>query len=95
MPSCVWFEGGEKRNVIASMLAGLLFFSGWWFIIDTASVYPHNLPPASYVCGVFGTLSLVMVNSVSNAQGPIVKAKVENFAEELDLTSFKASEGRL
>lgn len=27
--------------------------------------------------------------------GPLVKAKVENFAEELGLTSFKASEGWL
>lgn len=22
--SCVWFEGGEKRNAIASMVAGVL-----------------------------------------------------------------------
>ncbi|KOB75345.1 Transmembrane protein 50A, partial [Operophtera brumata] len=24
MPSCVWFESGEKRNIIASIFSGLL-----------------------------------------------------------------------
>lgn len=24
MPPCVWFEGGDKRNAYASMLAGFL-----------------------------------------------------------------------
>lgn len=24
MPSCVWFEGGEKRNIIASIFSGLM-----------------------------------------------------------------------
>lgn len=24
IPSCVWFEGGEKRNALVSMLAGTL-----------------------------------------------------------------------
>lgn len=68
IPTCVWFESDEKRNAIASMIAGLLFFAGWWFIIDAASVYPGELPNAAHVCGVFATVSLVMVNSVSNAQ---------------------------
>ncbi|XP_053613205.1 transmembrane protein 50A [Plodia interpunctella] len=68
MPNCVWFEGGEKRNIIASIVAGLLFFAGWWFIIDAASVYKADLPNAVHVCGVMATLSLIMVNSVSNAQ---------------------------
>lgn len=44
------------------------FFAGWWFIIDAASVYPGELPNAAHVCGVMATLSLLMVNSVSNAQ---------------------------
>lgn len=26
MPSCVWFEGGEKRNALISMLAGTLVY---------------------------------------------------------------------
>ncbi|XP_049868099.1 transmembrane protein 50A [Pectinophora gossypiella] len=67
MPSCVWFESGEKRNILASIFAGLLFFTGWWFIIDSSAVN-GDLPKAAHVCGVMATLSLIMVNSVSNAQ---------------------------
>lgn len=37
-------------------------------MIDAVSVYPGELPNASHVCGVMATLSLVMVNSVTNAQ---------------------------
>ncbi|XP_047986711.1 transmembrane protein 50A-like [Leguminivora glycinivorella] len=68
MPNFVWFEGGVRRNIFASMAAGFLFFTGWWFIIDSASKYPNELPSAAYACGVTATLSLIMVNSVSNAQ---------------------------
>lgn len=46
----------------------LQFFTGWWFIIDAHSVYPTFMSSAYHVCGIFGTLSLIMVNSVSNAQ---------------------------
>ncbi|XP_077296103.1 transmembrane protein 50A [Arctopsyche grandis] len=67
-PNCVWFAADDKRNAIASLVAGLLFSVGWWTIIDAASVYPGDLPNASHVCGVFATLSLLMVNTVSNAQ---------------------------
>ncbi|XP_077264472.1 transmembrane protein 50A [Temnothorax americanus] len=68
VPSCVWFEGGEKRNALVSMLAGTLFFVGWWFIIDAHAKYPNEMANAYHVCGVFGTISLFMVNSVTNAQ---------------------------
>ncbi|XP_019877555.2 transmembrane protein 50B [Aethina tumida] len=68
IPSCVWFEGGDKRNAYASMLSGLLFFAGWWTIIDAASVNSGKVLAGHHMCGVFGTLSLIMVNSVSNAQ---------------------------
>ncbi|XP_057657530.1 transmembrane protein 50A [Diorhabda carinulata] len=67
LPPCVWFEGGDKRNAIVSMLAGLLFFAGWWCIIDAASVH-KNILAGYHMCGVVGTISLLMVNSVSNAQ---------------------------
>ncbi|XP_012062090.1 PREDICTED: transmembrane protein 50B [Atta cephalotes] len=60
MPSCVWFEGGEKRNALISMLAGTLFFVGWWFIIDAHAKYPDEMSNAYHVCGVFGTISLFM-----------------------------------
>ncbi|GLV39694.1 uncharacterized protein CBL_08240 [Carabus blaptoides fortunei] len=68
IPPCIWFESGDKRNAVASIVAGILFFIGWWFIIDAASVYPQLMNGAYHVCGIFGTISLVMVNSVSNAQ---------------------------
>ncbi|XP_026273987.1 transmembrane protein 50B [Frankliniella occidentalis] len=68
IPPCVWFAGGQKRNAVASMLAGVLFFMGWWFIIDAQSVYPNWMNHGYHVCGVFGTLSLFMINAVSNAQ---------------------------
>jgi hypothetical protein len=66
IPSCVWFEAGEKRNALMSMLAGTLFFTGWWFIIDANAKYP--MVTAYHICGVFGTLSFFMVNSVTNSQ---------------------------
>lgn len=66
--NCVWFEAGEKRNVLASMLAGTLFFVGWWFIIDAHAKYPSEMSNAYHLCGVFGAISLFMINSVTNAQ---------------------------
>ncbi|XP_068967781.1 transmembrane protein 50A [Bombus flavifrons] len=66
--TCVWFGIGNKRNVIVSMVAGTLFFAGWWFIIDANAKYPSEMSKAYYVCGVFGTISLFMINSVTNAQ---------------------------
>ncbi|KDR23699.1 transmembrane protein 50A [Zootermopsis nevadensis] len=70
LPPCVWFEGDDKRNAIASIVAGVLFFTGWWLIIDVQAAYPQaeQFNKAYHVCGVFGTISLFMINSVSNAQ---------------------------
>ncbi|CAB3375276.1 Hypothetical predicted protein, partial [Cloeon dipterum] len=46
------------------------FFSGWWIIIDIAAAYPDSetFNHAYHVCGVVGTISLFMINIVSNAQ---------------------------
>uniref|UniRef100_A0A8C7YAH2 Transmembrane protein 50A n=1 Tax=Oryzias sinensis TaxID=183150 RepID=A0A8C7YAH2_9TELE len=30
----------ERRNIIASIAAGVVFFTGWWIIIDAAVIYP-------------------------------------------------------
>ncbi|CAB0036992.1 unnamed protein product [Trichogramma brassicae] len=69
MPTCVWFsENGEKKNALVAMLAGTLFFLGWWFMIDAHAKYPSEMSSAYHVCGILGTISLLMVNSVSNAQ---------------------------
>lgn len=42
------------------------FFSGWWIIIDTASVYPKSFNFSYYICGILGTISFIMVNAVTN-----------------------------
>uniref|UniRef100_A0A1B6KPN3 Transmembrane protein 50A n=1 Tax=Graphocephala atropunctata TaxID=36148 RepID=A0A1B6KPN3_9HEMI len=68
LPACVWFEGGDKRNALASILAGFLFFTGWWLMIDANAKYPENVNGAYHICGVIGTVSLFMINAVSNAQ---------------------------
>ncbi|KAL1131875.1 hypothetical protein AAG570_011486 [Ranatra chinensis] len=67
LPACVWFEGGEKRNALASMLSGILFFSGWWLSIDANATHPESFPGTYHICGIIGTISFIMINSVSNA----------------------------
>jgi len=61
---------GERRNSIAAAVAGALFFTGWWIIIDVAAQGPGSdqFEGSYYVCGVFGTIALFMINSVSNGQ---------------------------
>lgn len=41
---------------------------GWWILIDAASVYHGSVAAGFHMCGVAGTVSLIMVNSVTNAQ---------------------------
>lgn len=69
-PDLEWMRVGEKRNTIASIVSGSMFFIGWWIIIDAAATFPSNgdFPKATHVCGVVGTLALIMINSVSNGQ---------------------------
>jgi len=69
-PSFECCELGEKRNTIASICAGGLFFIGWWIIIDAAISYPaeDQMPHAVHACGVVASLAFFMVNAVSNGQ---------------------------
>lgn len=64
------FNIGERRNKLSSIVAGILFFTGWWLAIDAAVVYPDktDIKDVFHICGVFGTLSMFMVNAVSNGQ---------------------------
>lgn len=65
-----WFESvRSKRNSIAAALSGFIFFGGWWFGIDAASIYPSNddFPQGLHVLAVFSTISFFMINSVSNS----------------------------
>ncbi|KAM9486185.1 transmembrane protein 50B-like isoform 1-T2 [Clarias gariepinus] len=68
-PECECIDLAERRNTVASIVAGLLFFTGWWVIIDAAVSYPDpkDLNHAFHTCGVFSTLAFFMINAVSNA----------------------------
>lgn len=70
MPNLDNLNLGERRNKVASIVAGVLFFSGWWFAIDAAASYPKktDLKDVFHICGVFATISMAMVNAVSNGQ---------------------------
>jgi hypothetical protein len=67
---CVDFLEGERRNSLASVIAGTLFFTGWWIIIDVAAAgYSSNdFAKPYYICGALGTVALVMINMISNGQ---------------------------
>jgi len=60
----------DKRNLFASIASGALFSIAWWIIIDVASCYPDQdaFTHAYHVCGVMGTISMIMINMVSNGQ---------------------------
>ena len=57
----------EKRNKVASVLAGFLFFSGWWFALDASISHHADTRDVFHLCGVFSTISMFMVNAVSNS----------------------------
>ncbi|EDW85352.1 uncharacterized protein Dwil_GK10565 [Drosophila willistoni] len=60
-----WFTSETSRNKNSSLVAGLLFFAGWWTLIDAMSGDSQHLITTGHVfIGVFGTISFCMVNSV-------------------------------
>ncbi|KAF0294175.1 Transmembrane protein 50B [Amphibalanus amphitrite] len=65
---CECLELGERRNAVAAAVSGVLFFTGWWIMIDCAAIYPsmEEMHHAYHVCGVIGTISFFMINAVSN-----------------------------
>ncbi|XP_076029236.1 transmembrane protein 50A [Oratosquilla oratoria] len=67
---CENCDPGERRNIIASILAGGLFFTGWWFVIDAAAQFPSDdqFKHAYHVCGVIATIGMFMVNTVTSGQ---------------------------
>jgi len=62
-----WLEVGNRRNIGASIISGLLFFGGWWFAIDASATYYEDTRDVFHLCGVFATISMFMVNAVSNS----------------------------
>ncbi|XP_064629784.1 transmembrane protein 50B-like [Lineus longissimus] len=70
LPDCECIQVGEKRNAIAAVVAGIMFFVGWWINIDAAAAYPDqkDFHHACQTCGVVATVALFIINSVSNGQ---------------------------
>lgn len=66
--NCANIEVGERRNQIAAITAGFLFFAGWWFAIDASATNYENTKDIFHICGVFASISMFMVNSISNGQ---------------------------
>ncbi|KAF8368459.1 hypothetical protein PRIPAC_86288 [Pristionchus pacificus] len=58
-----------RRNGIASVVAGALFFSAWWIVLDTAMVVDkkdwNNL---YFILTISSSVGMVLLNSVSNSQ---------------------------
>jgi len=67
---CMWFDVNiiSRRNLMAAVMSSILFFSAWWIIIGIAATADKGETPSFsyYICGILGTLSLIMVNTVSN-----------------------------
>lgn len=56
----------EHRNKISAFVSGVLFFIGWWILIDAAVSSPFK-SNNYHIPGVVSTIAMVMVNCVSNA----------------------------
>ncbi|XP_025098627.1 transmembrane protein 50B-like [Pomacea canaliculata] len=69
-PKCDCIELGERRNFVASIISGVMFFSGWWMVIDAAALYPNeaDFNHAFHTPGAISTLAFFLINSVSNGQ---------------------------
>uniref|UniRef100_A0A2K5CL26 Uncharacterized protein n=1 Tax=Aotus nancymaae TaxID=37293 RepID=A0A2K5CL26_AOTNA len=64
--------GGGKGNTIASIAAGVLFFTGWGIIIDAAVIYSpmDDFNHSYHACGGKETIAFLIINAVSNGQVP-------------------------
>ena len=58
-----------KSNTKISLLTGLLFFCGWWLMIDVnchdRKLFDNN--KEYYVPAIFGTLALILVSLIPNS----------------------------
>ncbi|XP_074655036.1 transmembrane protein 50B-like [Tubulanus polymorphus] len=69
LPDCEACSVGDKRNAVAAIIAGSMFFMGWWIDIDAAAGYPSDQTlKYAQTCAVFGTIAMFMINSISNGQ---------------------------
>ncbi|XP_059162514.1 transmembrane protein 50B-like [Physella acuta] len=67
-PRCECIEFGERRNLVVSIISGIMFFSGWWFFIDAAVPTENKFNFAYLTPDIILTLAFFMINSVSNGQ---------------------------
>jgi len=63
------FDWDNKRNTYSSIIAGVLFFSAWWLMIDTAVSHEGDTKWTNlyFLLTAASTISMFMVNSVSNS----------------------------
>jgi len=61
-------ELGEKRNAVAAIASGILFFTGWWILIAVFATPGAQINGWYFVVGIVGTLSMFMINAISNTQ---------------------------
>uniref|UniRef100_A0A0K8TQM1 Putative conserved plasma membrane protein n=1 Tax=Tabanus bromius TaxID=304241 RepID=A0A0K8TQM1_TABBR len=61
-----YFQSETSRNKNAALAAGILFFAGWWALIDALSTTNEKINAGQIIIGIFGTLSFFMVNTVKN-----------------------------
>merc|ERR1712035_103398 len=65
---------GQNRNIVSTITSSFFFFTGWLIAIDSAvrcniSEFPDlQYLDAYHTCGVFATLSFLLINSVSNSR---------------------------
>ncbi|KAG9331085.1 hypothetical protein JZ751_020283 [Albula glossodonta] len=74
-PECECIDWGERRNTAASIVAGVLFFTGWWIMIDAAVCYPSQaeMNHAFHTCGVFSTLAFFIEGICAGSGEPAVR----------------------
>ncbi|CAG9805698.1 unnamed protein product [Chironomus riparius] len=67
---CMWFDVNviSRRNLLSAVVSSILFFLAWWIVIGIASTSKDGTAPdfSYYICGILGTISFIMVNTVSN-----------------------------
>ncbi|KAJ9600266.1 hypothetical protein L9F63_009442 [Diploptera punctata] len=61
----------KNKNIMITIIASILFFSGWWIIFDLEAYYKgstmKHMNKSFHLCGFFGTISLLIVNMIPNA----------------------------
>jgi Uncharacterised protein family (UPF0220) len=59
---------GESSKLRFVFVVLFQFFGAWWIVIGIAATAEKESAPdfSYYICGILGTISLIMVNTVSN-----------------------------